>query len=65
MTFDAGSGDGTPDTYVLSGYPAAPTSILVGIPGSTPFATSFDAIKGELSITPTESGVASVVEVVP
>jgi dienelactone hydrolase len=63
LTFTAASGDLTPDTYVLSDYPAAPTSILVD--GLPPLATSYDPIKGEVSISPNATGNAALVEIIP
>jgi dienelactone hydrolase len=65
VTFTSTSGDSTSDTYVLTGYPAQPASILVGIEGAMPFATSYDSIKGEVSITPNETGLSALVQVVP
>jgi hypothetical protein len=65
VTFTSVSGDHSSDTYVLTGYPAAPSSILVGIEGAMPYATSYDSIKGEVSITPNETGLSALVQVVP
>jgi len=63
LVFTAASGDLTPDTYVIGDYPAAPTSILVD--GVQPFATSYDPIKGEVSISPNETGSAASIEIIP
>lgn len=63
LTFTAASGDLTPDTYVIGDYPAAPTSILVD--GVQPLATSYDPIKGEVSISPNETGSAASIEIIP
>ena len=65
VTFTCASGDATADTYVLTGYPVQPASILVGIEGARPFATSYDSIKGEVSIQPNETGASAFVQVLP
>ncbi|MCZ6597121.1 MAG: hypothetical protein O7B99_05765 [Planctomycetota bacterium] len=63
LTFTSGSGDGTADTYVLQGYPTAPSSVLAN--GNPPAAWSHDAISAELSITPTADGSSASVQVIP
>ncbi|MEM7310641.1 MAG: hypothetical protein AAF682_28460 [Planctomycetota bacterium] len=63
LNFTAASGDSTSDTYVLIGYPAAPSSVLVD--GVAPVSWSYDPVKAEVSITPNSSGGVATVQVIP
>jgi len=63
VSFTTMSGDGTPDTYVLSAYASAPSIVLAD--GGPPAAWSYDPISGSVSITPNTNGVGALVQVIP
>jgi hypothetical protein len=63
VSFTAQSGDGTPDTFVLTAYPAAPTAVLVdGGPASS---WGYDPVTGGVTITPNSTGADALVQVIP
>ena len=63
LSFISESLDGTPDTLVLAGYAAQPTSITVG--GGAPDWVQHDPGEKSLSIRPTADGHRAVVDIVP
>ncbi len=63
VSFFCEADDGAQMTYVLKGYPAAPSSIAVN--GGAPVASSYDPATGNLSITPTADGSLAFVQITP
>jgi pimeloyl-ACP methyl ester carboxylesterase len=63
LSFMAESSDGTTDTYLIAGYPAPPSMILVD--GGVVLTWGYDPLTAEVSVTPSTTATGALVEIFP